>query len=195
MKNKWKNLFFLLAFMNVMVVILILFYSLSPTEPTKIENEDSKMRNIPLHVQTNKRDLNQLINHYINDQQNGPIYYGVVLDEFVILSGALTIFNQKTEMKITFEPEVLENGELLLHYKSMNLGRLRLPASLVLKYVNEQYQFPDWIMIEPNEEYVYLRLQKMKLGNGLIVETEEFDLHNDRFRFRLLVPTEKGASA
>jgi uncharacterized protein YpmS len=153
------------------------------------------MRNIPLHVQTNKQDLNQLINHYINDQQKGPISYEVVLDEFVILRGALTIFNQKTEMKIAFEPEVLENGELLLHYKSMNLGRLRLPASLVLKYVNEQYQFPDWIIIEPNEEYVYLRLQKMKIGNGLIVETEEFDLHNDRFRFRLLVPTEKGASA
>jgi uncharacterized protein YpmS len=194
MKNKWKSLFFLLALINITILIFFLLYIFSPAEQTKIIKEDIGTENAQFHVQTNKKDLGLLVNQYIAEQQDGPLNYQVSLDEYVNLTGVISIFTQKLQMKITFEPKVLENGDLLLQYEKMSIGRLRLPASLVLKYVGEQNRFPDWIVIQPNDESVYVKLQSMKLKSGLIVKANEFDLPKDNISFRLLVPIKKGAS-
>lgn len=193
MKNKWKSLFFLLALINITILILFLLFIFSPADQTKIIKEDIGTENAQFHVQTNKKDLSLLVNQYIAEQQNGPLNYQVSLDEYVNLTGVISIFTQKLQMKITFEPKVLENGDLLLQYEKMSIGRLHLPASLVLKYVGEQNRFPDWIVIQPNDESVYVKLQSMKLKSGLIVKANEFDLRNDKFSFRILVPIKNGA--
>ena len=194
MKNKWKSLFFLLVFINITIISVILIYISSPVEQTEEFKDERRTDNVQFQVRTNKSDLNQIINQYIEDQQNGPVNYQVSIDDFVNLSGAIAIFNQKLEMKVTFEPKALENGDLLLQYEKMSIGRLQLPAALVLKFVDEQYQFPDWIIIQPNDESVYVKLQNMKLKSDLIVKANEFDLPNDRILFSLLVPIKNGAS-
>ena len=174
-------------------MIIFLIYISTPVEQTKIKKEDIKTEEVQLHVQTNKNDLCRLVNQFISEQPKDPIHYQVSLDEYVHLTGQLSMFNQKLQMKLTFEPKVLETGDLLLQYKKMSIGRLHLPASLVLKFVAEQYRFPEWIMIQTEDESVYVQLQNMKLKSGLIVKANEFDLSKDKISFKLLVPIKNGA--
>lgn len=184
-----------MAFINVAVIIVLYVYITLPVEDSEINKKEERTENVPFQIQTNKHDLNQVIIHYVEEQQtNSPFDYQVSLDDYVNFSGTLSVFNQDIEMKVTFEPKALKNGDLILQQRSMAIGRLQLPASYVLKFVDERYQFPEWVDIQPNDETVYLNLQNMKLKSELKVKVNEFDLKNDRILFTLLVPTNKGAS-
>ena len=195
MKNKWKSLFFILLGLNIIVFVIIYTYITVPVERNNNDNQEGIMfQSVPFKIGTNKQDLNQVINHYLQDQVKGPIEYQITLDEYVNLFGTFPIFNQDVEMKVAFEPKALENGDLLLQEKSLSIGKLNLPASTVLKFVNDRYKFPDWVTIQPGEENVYMDFQKLKLKSDLKVRINEFDLKRDQISFTLLVPVDKGVS-
>lgn len=187
-KNKWKSLFFILAGMNVSVLAIIYIYITVPVENKPVKNKEMTSDRVSFKIETNKQDLNQVIKHYLKEQGEGPIDYLINLDDTVNLYGTFPIFNQNIEMKVTFEPHVLENGNLILQEKSLSIGKMQLPASTVLKFVNDQYKFPEWVTIQPSDEKVHVDLQKMKLKSDLKVKVNEFDLKNDQISFTLLVP-------
>lgn len=151
-----------------------------------LQEEDVKFQ-----IQTNKADLNRIINHYIEQEGlQSPIEYEVVLNDEVELYGTMKVFTQDIEMKLTFEPEALENGDVILKQKSISIGKIQLPVPYVLKFVRDQYDFPSWVNIQPNDEQVYVELQKMKLKSDIKVKVNKFDLKNNDIRFTLLVPTD-----
>jgi uncharacterized protein YpmS len=189
-KNKWKSLFFILAGLNIIVLAVIFTYLMSPAENSGVE-KDNRVTNgsVPFKIETNKLDLNQVINHYLEEEGKGPIDYQINLDDHVNLFGTFPVFNQNIEMKVSFEPKVLENGDVILQQKSLSLGKLKLPASTVLKFVNDQYRFPEWVTIQPNDEMVYLDFNKLNLKSGLKVKVNKFDLKDDHITFTLFIPT------
>lgn len=194
MKNKWKILFLCLAGLNIILIATILIFVTLPVENSPVRNNSQSADQIPFQIQSNKQDLNQVINHYLQDQGNGPIEYQIDLDDYVNLFGEITVFNENLEMKVAFEPEATENGDLLLKEKSISIGKLRLPAEYVLKFVKERYHFPELILIKPNEKMVYVNLQKLKLKGDLGVSVNEFDLKKNRISFTMFVPVNKGVS-
>lgn len=154
-------------------------------KPKKIETQ----AHIPLKVQTNKEQLNKLINHYLRKQDlNGAIHYEVKLDEDVELYGTMPVFSQEVQMKLAFEPTALENGDILLQQKSIAVGQLQLPVSYVLKFIKDKYNLPDWVSIQPSSESIYVSMQELKLKNDIHVKVDQFDLINDQIQFTLLVP-------
>ena len=110
------------------------------------------------------------------------------LNDEVELSGELPVFSETIDMKLTFEPKALENGDLILEQKNIFIGKLKLPVPLVMKFVRDSYQLPDWVTIQPNEERMYVSLQNMKMKSDLKVRVAEFDLKNDDIEFSLKVP-------
>ena len=142
------------------------------------------------HLKTNKQDLNTWINYYLTKEYTGSFEYKVLLTDEVVLYGEIPIFNEKVEMKLTFEPVVLENGDLELQQKTISIGKLTLPVTLVLKFIQSSYSVPDWVTIQPNEKKVYMKLQNMKLKSELKVSVQEFDLKNNDIEFLLQVPME-----
>lgn len=102
----------------------------------------------------------------------------------------MPIFHTDIQMKLTFEPIALENGDLLLKQKEISIGHLPLPVSYVMNFIENQYNFPDWVDIQPNEEEIYVHLTKMDLKNGMLVEAKTFDLEKNIIQFNLLLPTE-----
>ncbi|AGK54570.1 YpmS family protein [Bacillus sp. 1NLA3E] len=194
MKGKWKKLFFILAGFNILAIAIIYILISLPSNDHPVKNKGFSSESVPFKIQTNKQDLNRVINHYLQEQDKGPIEYQVSLDKYVNLYGEFPIFNQDVEMKVSFEPKALKNGDLILKEKAISVGRLRLPASYVLNFVNERYHFPEWVTILPNDEMIYVNLQKMKLKSDLKVKVNEFDLEKDQIKFTLLVPMDKGVS-
>ncbi len=162
----------------------------SPSQDTKLPDTYHSQSNINFHLKTNKQDLNTWINYYLTKEYTGSFEYQVLLTDEVVLYGEIPIFNEKVEMKLTFEPVVLENGDLELQQKTISIGKLTLPVTFVLKFIQSSYSVPDWVTIQPNEKKVYMKLQNMKLKSELKVSVQEFDLNNNDIEFLLQVPIE-----
>ncbi|GIN70132.1 hypothetical protein J14TS2_06070 [Bacillus sp. J14TS2] len=191
-KNIWKVLFFALLAINILFffVIGIFLFLAGEEQPIPESQADSKQMSEFL-IQTNKDDLNELINYYIEKENlNGPIDYSVVLSDVVELNGELNVFTSTLQLKMTFEAKALENGDLLLEQKSLSLGGIRLPVSEVLKIIRSAYKLPEWVIIQPNDKQIYVSLQSMRLNNDIQVRAEKFDLTENEIVMKMLVPVE-----
>lgn len=190
MKNKWKFLFLALLSLNLLFMGILIFYLTAPTDDKPLENKTPDPDAVSFKVQSKKEDLDTVINHYLQEENEGVVDYQIHLDEFVNLYGTFPILNQNIEMKLSFAPKALENGDLVLKEEEISLGRFHLPSATVLKIVDDLYQFPDWVTIQPNKEQVYVDLQQLKLKNDIQIKANQFDLKKDQISFTLLVPIE-----
>jgi uncharacterized protein YpmS len=193
MKNKWKIGFFVLV--SLIALFLIILYLLISAPVDDSENKSVKTNpasnDVAFDVKTNKRDLNRVINHYlIEEGGNRQFAYEVLLTDEVELYGTFPLFSEELELKLTFEPEALDNGDLVLNQRSISVGRLRLPVSTVLKFVRNSYNLPRAVSIKPEEEQVYISMQNLKLKSNIKVRVNDFDLKKDSIKFTLLVPAE-----
>ncbi len=193
MKNKWKAGFFGLLGILLVGLIIIAFMIFTPIKDDKLpENNEKINKEVGFDVNTNKRDLNLIIEHYIEKEGlKGPVDYKVQLTDDVELLGSVPVFTANLDFKLTFEPKALDNGDILLKQKSISVGSLNLPVSYVLKVIRDSYNFPEWVKIQPNDELIYVSLQEMKLKSDIKVRAKEFNLKDDNIAFRLLVPVDK----
>lgn len=192
-KNKWKIGFFILLGLMAAAILLIWILIASPVEDKKLEpgTDGSGADDVAFNVSTNKRDLNRVINHYLEEEaKNSQINYEVLLTDEVELYGTLPLFSQELELRLTFEPQALKNGDLVLNQRSISVGKLNLPVSTVLKFVRDSYDMPDAVNIQPKEERVYVSMQRLKLKSDIKVRVNEFDLKKDNIKFTLLVPAD-----
>jgi uncharacterized protein YpmS len=190
MKNKWKKGFLLLLGIDLLIVGILSLLILIPAT-SKDKNKPTRLKgdNISFLVKSNKNDLNLLINHYLKQEAaDSPIDYRVILGDEVELYGTLPFFSEKINMKLTFEPEALGNGDLVLKQKSISIGSLNLPVSYVMKFISENYKIPRGVDIRPNDKLVYINMQQLKLNSDIKIKANKFDLKKDDIAFTLLVP-------
>jgi uncharacterized protein YpmS len=191
MKNKWKTGFFLILGLNLFIVIILLSLIMVPAD------EKGKIQSIPddksvsFQVKSNKADLNVLINQYIKKEAaDSPIDYSVQLQDEVELYGTLQFFSQEVDLKLTFVPEALDNGDLVLKQKSISVGSLPLPVSYVLKFIKDNYKLPKGVDILPNDKMIHVHLQQLKLKSDVKIKANKFDLVKDDIAFTIVVPVE-----
>jgi len=188
--NKWKVAFLTLVGVLVVCIIILVIMIFKPVEKSPIIKKKER-EEVPFAVTTNREDLTKLINHYLEKEGlNGPIHYEINIADQVELYGTLPIFNTDIQMKLSFEPIALENGDLLLKQKEISIGQLPLPVSYVMNFIANQYNFPEWVDINPEDEEIYVHLTKMDLKNGMLIEAKTFDLEQNIIQFNLLLPTE-----
>ncbi|MBS4173192.1 YpmS family protein [Bacillus sp. FJAT-49736] len=193
-KNRWKAAFFILLLIILIFVAVIGYLVAAPGEKENIPKTAlNKDKYVQFHIRTNKDDLNKLINHYIEKEGlNGPIKYNVYLYDDVELDGTIPVFSENVRLRMTFEPESLKNGDLILKQKSISIGNLNLPVSFVLNFIKKSYKFPEWVTIYPDKREVYVGLQKMKIGRGdMKARIDTFNLPENDISFSLLFPTDK----
>lgn len=192
MNHKWKKLFFLLLGINLAVFIIILTMIFTPGKDSALPHGGNQNeQDVKFRINTNKSDLNRIINHYLEKEGlTGPVDYQVLLKDEVELYGSIPVFSQNLHMKLTFEPKALKNGDLVLKQKSISIGRMQIPVSYAMKFIRDQYKFPNWIIIQPNEEMIYVALQKMEIKSDIKIRANQFDLKRDEIAFTLLVPAE-----
>lgn len=189
--NKWKRAFFLLLGLVLFIIIVFIGLIFWPVDQGEIPKEKNVGKTIPFHVETNKEDLNKVINSYIaKEKGDTPIDYYVNLKDDVELTGKLDLFSISVHFNMTFEPKALKNGDIVLKQKGMSLGELHLPPSYVLKIAQESYHFPDWVRIFPNQKMIYVSTKRMNLKNNVSIRVNEFNLPKDRISFTLLVPVQ-----
>jgi uncharacterized protein YpmS len=193
MKNKWKVGFFVLlgvVLIGLAIIVSMIFMPIK--DDTLPKNNENPNQEVGFNVNTNKKDLNLIIEHYIEKEgMKGPVDYNVQLKDDVELKGSVPVFTSDIDFKLDFEPKALENGDILLKQKSISVGSLNLPVSYVMKVMRDSYNFPDWVKIQPNDELIYVSLQEMELKSDIKVRAKEFNLKDDKISFRLLVPVDR----
>jgi uncharacterized protein YpmS len=192
MKNKWKTGFFLLLGFNVIIIIILLSLVMTPgDEKGKIQQTVPENKTVSFEVKSNKTDLNVLINQYIKKEAaDSPIEYSVQLQDEVELYGTLQFFSQEVDLKLTFVPEALENGDLVLKQRSISVGSLPLPVSYVLKFIKDNYKLPKGVDILPNDKMIHVHMEQLELKSDVSIKVNRFDLLKDDIAFTILVPVE-----
>lgn len=193
LNNKWKAYFFTLFFINILTVFIILgliFWPKSFVQEEEGEylatDESSKFI-----IRTTKENLNELINAYIDELTKDNEYrYWITLDEDVLLEGEIPIFSVKVPLSISFDPYVLEDGNIVLKQKTLELGRLKLPNQQVMKYMEWFFEVPSWVKFYPQYEEIHLQITKMDFKSNFHVQVEQFNLINDQLAFKIEVPYE-----
>ncbi|RSL30607.1 DUF2140 family protein [Salibacterium salarium] len=188
----WKWLFLSLLTINLGVILwLVLVFRVPPTDPISPSNNQSEEADVEFSIESDKENLNQLIEQYIDQlPQNQNVSYSVDLNNTVELTGSVQAFSQQIPATVKFVPEVQENGDLILKQDSIRLGLLELPNSQVLKYIKNNYEMPEWIEVNPSRENIYVAITDISTNNNIRVRAEQFDLENDEISFSVHTPYE-----
>ncbi|WP_368653405.1 YpmS family protein [Ornithinibacillus sp. 4-3] len=189
--NRWRNYFVNLLYINfgiLFLIALLIFWPVSSSEyPTTkpVDYHDSS----EFVVRTTKQNLNDLVNAYINKFLEKTNHrYSVSLEEDVHLQGDLPVFSTTVPLSIHLEPIVQEDGNVILKQRSISLGLLQLPNKKIMEYMKKSLPMPDWVVVNPKEEEIYVAVTEMDIKSNFQVAIEQFDVEANHFAFRIRIP-------
>lgn len=192
--HTWKKRFIILSTINGIILLFLAIYLYSPIPKTEIEQagEQYKQENSSQFVvRTTKQNLNNLVNAYLDKLLAGTNHqYTINLEDDVQLLGELPLFSSTVPLLIHLEPIVQENGDIVLKQKSISVGQLQLPNKKIMQYVAKYLPVPEWVIINPRDEEIYVKVTEMEIRSNFKISVEQFDLEGNNIAFKINVPYE-----
>lgn len=190
-RNLWKILFFTLSGIVFAVLVTIFVLIGIPSEVPLPENSATEEQYPVVEVTSSKESLNDIIEQVIQKQKTDySLDFSMVLTDSVELYTVIPVFNREIQLKMTFEPETLYNGDIILKQETMKLGQMRLPVSYVLNFISKQASLPEWMIIDPENEQIYIALSEVEL-QGLKLKANRMNLAEDDISFRVVFEDEQ----
>ncbi|UOQ95235.1 YpmS family protein [Halobacillus shinanisalinarum] len=191
-KNKWRSSFVLLGAINLGIILWVLSLVFLPTSYQIVNVEpEEESSDAEFTIVSTKQNLEQLANEYLSELSTQTIFdYSISLDRNVTLIGNIKAFEQTIPIKLELKPIVQENGDLILEQERISLGKLPLPNKKVLEYVAENYKFPEWVRVHPNEENIYVAVTQMDTASNFKIAVDRFNLNSNQLAFRISVPND-----
>lgn len=188
--NVWKIAFFMLAGAVVLAAAGIMYLIFSPVEQVDKPEATSANGSIVV-IETTVEEFESIAKQYVSPSlKNSPVPVEFTIDDKIRLYSTFTVFTVDVPITMDFEPIVEENGNITLKQTGMNVGKLTLPPSTVLKLLNDSVEFPDWITVNPNDSQIYVDLSRINIANGSRVRAKEIDLDNDVILLEIIVPND-----
>ncbi|MGD6963890.1 YpmS family protein [Fictibacillus phosphorivorans] len=184
--NKWKTAFFtlLLLFLIIPIAIAVVLFK-DPAggqlDRSSLDNNIGDNQKL-LSIHTEKEQVEDLLNKELRKRAPDVNVYVNLRNDEAVLNGSFLAFDQELPYQVTFEPEVLENGDLLLKEKDMQVGRFPLPGDEVFTLIQKTVAFPEWVDVYPKEESILMRVTEMPTKPGYAIKAEEFDLKKNSIK-------------
>ncbi|SIT80578.1 YpmS family protein [Edaphobacillus lindanitolerans] len=188
--NKWKIAFFLLAALIITGVIALAVWISRPATAVDIPSAQTMQKEADtLTVTATKEDLQGIANTYIAKAiGNNRIPVDLVIEDDVLLVSELTVFAVRLPVVMHFDPEVMEDGNLQLKQKSVEVGNLNIPPTTVLKLLGDTVDLPGWMIVRPKEEELFVDLSRLPVSGDVKVKAKKVDLKNDDIELEILIP-------
>lgn len=185
--NWWK-----LAFFGVIAVLLFagfqLFNALQPVSINEPNQDVISSNNEQMIVTAtiNREDTEQFMNTFLTatlaeEYSN----YFVEVNEQLNIHGDLEIFSFTVPFTLTFDPYVLENGNVQLRADAVQLGSFSLPVGAVMSLLANQLEVPDFIAIDSDAQMIVLNLNELGEDYNVAVELLRIDLPEDKIEMNL----------
>lgn len=189
-KNKWRTSFWILALINIGIIAWLLSLVFLPSSYSFVSIDQKKTTSdAEFTIVSTKENLEQLTNEYLSELSTQTVFnYSISLDRNVALTGNIRAFDQEIPIKVELNPVVQENGDIILEQDSISLGKLPLPNKKVLEFVKDNYKFPEWVIVNPNEENIYVAVTQMETANNFNVRVDRFNLNANQLAFKVSVP-------
>jgi len=186
--NYWKYSFIVLLAL-VIGTLGFIAYNVSAPQTKQVQTEKMIKADSTFDIQMHKKQINSVVAYYLeNYLENSKVKYNFTLDQQAILSGQFKFLGFPVEFNLFFKPYVLENGDIQLRAKQLAVGQLKVPMSFVFNYIQRQYKFPKWVVLNAHKNRITLRLNEFKLANGMQVKARHIDLKNDKIDLSVYVP-------
>ncbi|WP_406945099.1 YpmS family protein [Halobacillus sp. SY10] len=191
LNNKWRTSFWLLALINVGVVIWLVALVFLPSSYTIVNvDQEKESPDAEFTIVSTKENMEQLANEYLSELSTQTVFdYSISLDRNVTLSGNIKAFDQVIPINVELHPEVQKNGDLVLRQEKISLGKLPLPNKKVLEFVKDNYNLPEWVIVNPNEENIYVAVTQMDTASNFNVKVDRFNLNSNQLAFKIAVPS------
>ncbi|SFK40703.1 Uncharacterized protein YpmS [Halobacillus dabanensis] len=190
LNNKWRTSFWLLALINLGIIIWLAALIFLPSSYTLVNVDQQKESpDAEFTIVSTKENMEQLANEYLSELSTQTVFdYSISLERNVTLSGNIRAFDQVIPINVELEPVVQKNGDLVLQQERISLGKLPLPNKKVLEFVKDNYNLPEWVIVNPNEENIYVAVTQMDTASNFNVKVDRFNLNSNQLSFKIAVP-------
>jgi len=187
--NWWKWAFLGLVLVLILFVVQLMgsFQSVSINEPNnnEVTHTDQEM---VFTATANREDTEQFINTFLstvlNEEENN---LSVELKDQLLVHGQLEVFQLNVPFTISFDPYILENGNVQLRASAVELGTFSLPVGATMSLVADQFNVPDFIAIDSEEEMIVINLNEFNTEQNISVEMVRIDLPEDEIQMNLYI--------
>ncbi|MDR2660584.1 MAG: YpmS family protein [Lactobacillaceae bacterium] len=181
-KSIWFWLFWALL-IGLITTASVSFYEAS--RPVKLTDSASKITksDTTFDVSMNKKQINALTAHYLNETDNGG--YTFKVDKQIMMYGSAKFLGQKFNFGMALDPELTTNGNIILKAKSLAIGNLPLPIKTVMKFIRSSYKAPKYVTIVPNKKEIFIDMSKLPTIQGMRFQAKEINMDEDKFVFKI----------
>lgn len=187
--NWWKWAFLGLVLVLILFVVQLMgsFQSVSINEPNnnEVTHTDQEM---VFTTTANRKDTEQFINTFLStvldEEENN---FSVELKDQLLVHGQLEVFQLNVPFTISFDPYILENGNVQLRASAVELGSFSLPVGATMSLVADQFNVPDFIAIDSEEEMIVINLNEFNTEQNISVEMVRIDLPEDEIQMNLYI--------
>lgn len=187
--NWWKWAFLGLVLVLILFVVQLMgsFQSVSINEPNnnEVTHTDQEM---VFTATANREDTEQFINTFLStvldEEENN---FSVELKDQLLVHGQLEVFQLNVPFTISFDPYILENGNVQLRASAVELGSFSLPVGATMSLVADQFYVPDFIAIDSEEEMIVINLNEFNTEQNISVEMVRIDLPEDEIQMNLYI--------
>ena len=187
--NWWKWAFLGLVLVLILFVVQLMgsIQSVSINEPNnnEVTHTDQEM---VFTATANREDTEQFINTFLstvlNEEENN---LSVELKDQLLVHGQLEVFQLNVPFTISFDPYILENGNVQLRARAVELGTFSLPVGATMSLVADQFYVPDFIAIDSEEEMIVINLNEFNTEQNISVEMVRIDLPEDEIQMNLYI--------
>lgn len=187
--NWWKWAFLGLVLVLILFVVQLMgsFQSVSINEPNnnEVTHTDQEM---VFTATANREDTEQFINTFLStvldEEENN---FSVELKDQLLVHGQLEVFQLNVPFTISFDPYILENGNVQLRASAVELGTFSLPVGATMSLVADQFYVPDFIAIDSEEEMIVINLNEFNTEQNIGVEMVRIDLPEDEIQMNLYI--------
>lgn len=187
-RNPWKWAFWgLLAILLVgAATAAILAFSNAESPVTESANQTDS---VPTSATLNKKQLNSLVAYYLDKRQvNSTNQYQVKVEDQVIIYGSVKVLGSNVNYSLFLTPKAESNGNVTLKATKLSVGKLQLPISFVMLFIQNNYDLPEWVTMNANKHEIYLDITHMN-SDGINYKAKEIDTSGaGKFKFEMLIP-------
>ncbi|MFK3938597.1 YpmS family protein [Alkalihalobacillus sp. NPDC078783] len=189
-RNKWKVAFIVLAVIVVVAIIalFVMMRSILP-EAEDVPYTESELTDEQglVEIRSTKAQLNELIQEATSELQEETPYTVELLSDTVEFQSTFRFLGQSIPITINFDPEVADNGDLLLQADSLSFGFLSIPSEQAMQLVKNHTELPEWIVVHPSESFIEVQLTDARFDDLYSFRVIEFDLARDEIQVEMFM--------